>query len=148
MAGLLAMSTVANIVGTNKIVKNYHFTETRGANLTDANGAMLQCAPPSVGGALAAADGETLATKSADLDTTTGTLTTPEGGHIAVTAATGRVGMLDNGASSGGAPMSADHALRHRSLLQRAYREVSSHPHDPARHQHHHRLLICAKPKI
>ena len=68
MAGLLAVSTVANIVGTNKIVKNYHFTETRGANLTDADGALLQCAPPNVNGALTAADGGALATKSADLD--------------------------------------------------------------------------------
>ena len=29
-AGMLAVSTVANIVGTNKVVKKYHYTETRG----------------------------------------------------------------------------------------------------------------------
>ena len=45
MALLLAASTTANVVGTTTVVKKYHYTETRGANLTDADGNLLQCVP-------------------------------------------------------------------------------------------------------
>ena len=93
--------------GTTEIVKNYHFTETRGANLTDADGNMLQCAPPTVGGALAAADGGALSTKSADLDAEGGVLTRPSGASLAVTGATARVGTTHDSTAAVTAPVRA-----------------------------------------
>merc|ERR1712091_148355 len=96
MALLLAASTAANVAGTTTIVKKYHYTETRGANLTDADGTLLQCAPPNVGGTLADAGGGALKTKSADLDAATGVLQRPDGATLAVTGATMRVGALDD----------------------------------------------------
>merc|ERR1712091_794575 len=110
MALLLAASTAANVAGTTTVVKKYHYTETRGANLTDASGNLLQCAPPNVGGTLATADGGALATKSADLDASTGVLQRPDGAALAVTGATQRVGALDDSNRGGSGAASMDGA--------------------------------------
>ena len=87
-AAIVSRAQAANIFGTNKVVKKYHFTETRGANLTDENGIMLQCAAPSVNGSLTAADGGALATKNADMTVSGGALTTNAGATVK-TMATG-----------------------------------------------------------
>ena len=118
----------ANIFGTTTVVKKYHFTETRGANLTDADGALLQCAPPSVGGALTTADGGALATKSADLDAASGVLQRPDGGSLAVTGATMRVGALDDSSASCEEPMDDAQERRHRLLFERTYSRRADSP--------------------
>lgn len=81
MAGLLSVSTAATFFGTNKIVKKYHFTETRGDMLTNEAGETLSCASAefALGGdgnasTLVSRDGAEIATRSADLETSGGML--------------------------------------------------------------------------
>jgi len=103
MASLLAVSTAANLLGTTKVVKNYHFVETRGDALTNEAGDTLQCASAEftyVAGAsgdnatassstLTTRGGEAVATKSADFDTASGVLAGASGQALAARAAQG-----------------------------------------------------------
>ena len=94
-----------------------------------------------MGGALAAADGGALATKSADLDAASGVLQRPDGGSLAVTGATMRVGALDDSAESCEEPMDDAQERRHRLLFERTHKARRGRAHDPARDHHHHRTL-------
>jgi len=74
MAALLTLSTAVTFLGTNRVVKKYHYTETRGAMLTNEDGETLACASAefALGGAgnasstLVSREGVEIATKSAD----------------------------------------------------------------------------------
>jgi len=43
MAALLTLSTAVTFLGTNRVVKKYRYTETRGAMLTNEDGETLAC---------------------------------------------------------------------------------------------------------
>ena len=66
-------ATAVQLLGTNRVVKKFHYTETRGTTLTNDQGETLECASADfavgvAGGnatALVARDGTPLATKSA-----------------------------------------------------------------------------------
>ena len=44
MVAMFCTSTAVNLIGTNKVVKKYHFSEAHDGKLTDTDGETLQCA--------------------------------------------------------------------------------------------------------
>ena len=65
----------------------------------------------------------------------------PDGGALAVTGATQRIGMLGDSSESCVEPMDEAQERRHRALFERTRKERRARAHDPARHHHHHRTL-------